>query len=209
MKRFLAIVLAISISCCSPAAAQRGGRGGAGGQPAGATTAAGENDPGGLKQAIALQATPEQATQCLAMLKDSEAAMAAIRNAEAGLVTGSFDVDSGGLESLVKKARQSNSKFLASLSDAQNSGLKKPIKDLRKADTGVGSDWEALAKQLQSSNAGNSKKEAAAQNLEKAMAKLHAAQADLGAEMGVQMPKAAAPARTQPAAPSAPRSDAQ
>jgi hypothetical protein len=201
MKRFLLAVLTISITCGTAAMAQHGGHGGGtSGRPAGSTGTTGDSDAaGGLKSAIAVQATPEQAAEFRSMLQVSTAALAVVREAEPKLATGTYAKDSAVLGSGVKQARQSNALFLDSLSNAQDAGLKKPIKSLRKADASVGSSWETLARQLSSPKAANSKMEDAVQKLENALDKLHSGQVSLGAEMGVQMPKLATPSEAQPA----------
>lgn len=194
MKRGLLMLLAFSIYCSPHGMAQHGGHNGGssnGRQTGSPGTTVDSDATGDFKHAIAVQATPEQAAQFRLMLQAGEAAIAATRNAEQKFAAGMANPDSTVLESAIKQARQSNALFLDSLSNSQTSGMKKLIKNLRQADSGVGSSWEALAKQLQSPKAAPSKTEGAAQKLEKSLDRLRVEQANLGSEMGIQTPKSA------------------
>ena len=90
------------------------------------------------------------------------------------------------LEDAIEEAQKSNSEFVKMLSDSQTAGLKKPLKDLRKAEAPVSKQQKILGREIQQSSGDPKRIAEEADSLEKALTAFQASQRNLAKEMGIQ-----------------------
>jgi hypothetical protein len=184
----------VLLSCSHAALGQRGGRGGGrGGAPR--TTGSGQPTDSNLQdfnRALAVQATPDQATQFQALAKSTEAARKQaeelLRLAEKANNMSDFSQQTSALKDAVEDAQGGNKYFVKSLSKSQKSGLKELTKKLEKADFEVAKQRKAMDQQLGRGKSESAAIASTADKLEKALTEFQAQQLSLGKEMGIQTP---------------------
>jgi len=173
--------------------AQRGGHGSGG--RSGAPRAGGStSDPNltDFNRALAVQATPDQATQFQTLAKGTEAArkqaqelqqLAAKANNSAD-----FSQQTAALKDAVEDVQGGNKYFVKSFSKPQKEGLKELTKKLEKADSELDKQRKALDQRIEHPKGDSDGIAGTADRLEKALAEFLAQQLSLGKEMGIQTP---------------------
>jgi hypothetical protein len=189
-------VLAATMGACPCLlTAQRhgGGSAGGGGLNSGGR-ATGVNTKDDLKdfhEALAIQATSQQAVDYSAMVKSAAEAYAELQTLLEQLQkkndAAALGARGAGLEQSLEKARTENKAFVGGFSGPQKSGLKEVTKKLTKAD----SELEQRSQELNRKIAETTTIEgltSSAQNLERALTNFQTEQANLGEEMGIVNP---------------------
>jgi hypothetical protein len=180
---------------CAPSLlAQYGGHGGSGrgGAPrAGAadTSEAGLTD---FNHALAVQATPDQASHFQELTRNTENARKLAQDLSAPGAKADNPTDfshrTASLKDAVEEAQGVNQDFVKSFTKSQKAGLKELTKKLEKADSEVTKQWKDLERQLGAAKAGSEGTTGAAEKLEKALEEFQSQQIELGKEMGIQTP---------------------
>ena len=146
-----------------------------------------KNDLKTFDQLMAVQATAEQSAAFTRIQQDLQAAgtqLETLRGLLAKSPSASLQPDSAaGLYQFLDRARTGNQNFLASFSDAQNSGLKEIIRKLSNADSDLGKGITALNEAFQAHQAENIA--SVAGNLDKALSGFQTLQMTLGREMSI------------------------
>ena len=183
----VAFVIVLAGCPCSLLAQRGGGRGGRGSTGGGASGGPAETqEMKDFKLGAAVQANERQVALFQALAKDAEVARSqAGELVRLGKTTpDQFTI----LGAAIETARDESKNFLSSLSEQQKSGLKGFRKNVEKADSDVGKNWEALNQQFGRTNKGDQQIAAEMAKLEKALAKFVTEQWDLGDKMGIQPP---------------------
>jgi hypothetical protein len=175
--------------------AQHGGRGG-GGRTGVPGTGSGDTSEAGLtdfNHALAVQATPDQASHFQALTKSTESArkLAQVLSGLSGKADRGTDFSSktAALKDAVEDAQGGNQDFVKSFTKSQKAGLKELTKKLEKSDSEVAKLWKDLERQLGAKPNGEGIA-GTADKLEKALEEFQSLQISLGKEMGIQTPAA-------------------
>lgn len=180
------------LACSCEMLAQRGGGGrgmggtaGGGGRPSGVDV---NDDLKDFHAALAVQASSQQIVEFNLMLKNTEAASAALKAfaEQVGKERNASELARRDktLSEAVEVARTANKKFVEDFSDRQKTGLKEITRKLSKAD----SDLEQQAKSLDhdvEANPADAQIATSAQKLEHALTELRSLQMNLGEKMGI------------------------
>ena len=195
MKRVVVAALGIVLlSCSQDLLAQHGGHGGGRGGAPRSTGTGGTTDSSlqDFNHALAVQATPDQASQFQTMAKSTEAArkqaLDLLQLAAKADRTADFSRQTTALKDALEDAQGGNKYFVKSFSKSQKSGLKELTKKLEKADSEVARQRKALDQQLGRAKGESGAIASTADKLEKALAEFQARQLSLGKEMGIQTP---------------------
>ena len=135
------ILGAVLLAYPVPATAQRHGGGGVGGGGiSGISRPSGVDEKDSLKdfhRALAMQATSQQIADFQALIKDTEAAQAALHSFQQLLHAENSAPETARvpLNQAIEKARNETSKFPEGFSSAQKAGMKDLVKRLAKADS--------------------------------------------------------------------------
>jgi hypothetical protein len=190
----LAGLAAIVLLCTLAALGQHGGPGGgrrsaSSGTGSGATTDSGLRD---FNHALAVQATPDQASRFQSLAKSTEEA----RKQSQDLLRldakaddpADFSQHVAALKDAVEGVQSGNRSFVKSLSKSQKAGLKELTKKLDKADSEVTKQKKVLDRRLGLPQGDDEAVASLADKMEKALADFQAQQLSLGKEMGIQVP---------------------
>jgi hypothetical protein len=190
----LAGLAAIVLLCTLAALGQHGGPGGgrrsaSSGTGSGATTDSGLRD---FNHALAVQATPDQASRFQSLAKSTEEA----RKQSQDLLRldakaddpADFSQHVAALKDAVEGVQSGNRSFVKSLSKSQKAGLKELTKKLDKADSEVTKQKKVLDRRLGLPQGDDEAVASSADKMEKALAGFQAEQLSLGKEMGIQAP---------------------
>jgi hypothetical protein len=190
----LAGLAAIVLLCTLGALGQHGGPGGgrrsaSSGSGSGATTDSGLRD---FNHALAVQATPDQASRFQSLAKSTEEARKQAQDllrldAKAD-DPADFSQHVAALKDAVEGVQSGNRSFVKSLSKSQKAGLKELTKKLDKADSEVTKQKKVLDRRLGLPQGDDEAVASLADNMEKALAGFQAEQLSLGKEMGIQAP---------------------
>ena len=182
---------AILVFCASSALGQHGGHGGG---RRGAPGSAGTSDSSlqDFNRALAVQATPDQASRFLSLAKSTEAARKQaqdlLRLAAKADDPSEFSRHVASLKDAVEEVQSGNRSFVKSLSKSQKSGLKEVTKKLDKADSEITKQKKVLDQSLGLPQGDDEGVVGLAYKMEKALADFQAQQLSLGKEMGIQVP---------------------
>jgi hypothetical protein len=178
-----------------PMFAQHGGGGGGIG---GGASSGGGGRPGGVSEkdelkdfhrVMAVMATPDQKTTFNVIAHDLQIAIDQLQTFRDSLqkapAVSSVAEHATTLDQAIEKARTGNQRFLASLSRAQDSGLKEISKQLAKADFDLTKQVKALDQTIQSAPSDYVQIGSSAANLDKALVGFQNEQLALGREMSV------------------------
>lgn len=172
--------------------AQPDGHGGGGGRR-GTPGAGGDPSDASLtdfNRALAVQATPDQASHFPDLIRNTENArkLAQALSGEKADSATDFARQSAALKDAVEEAQGGNQDYVKSFTKSQKAGLKELTKRLEKADSEVTKQWKELEKQLGGAKANSEGIASSADRLEKALEEFQSQQIILGKEMGVQTP---------------------
>jgi hypothetical protein len=181
------------LACSSETFAQHGGGGRMGG---GASTAGGrptgvdaKDDLKDFKEAIAVQASSQQAVDFKLMLKSTEAASAEskalVDEVASERKASEIALRDKTLLAAIEAARTANKSFIEEFSDRQKTGLKDITKKLKKADSDLEQQAKTLDRKVEANLAG-SQMAASAQKLNRALANFGSQQLGLGEKMGIE-----------------------
>ena len=195
MNRLAVLVMGIGLLLCTEnLLAQHGGHGGGGRRGAPGAGSSDTNEAGltDFNHALAVQATPDQASRFQELTKRTEAARKLAHDLLqlSGKADGATESSqqTAALKNAVEDAQGGNQDFVKSFTKSQKAGLKELSKKLEKADSEVAKQWKALDKQLVEARADREGIAGTADKLEKALAEFQAQQLSLGKEMGIQTP---------------------
>ncbi len=155
---------------------------------------AGTSDSGltDFNHALAVQATPDQASRFLSLAKSTEAARKQaqdlLRLAAKADDPAEFSQHVASLKDAVEEVQSGNRSFVKSFSKSQKSGLKELTKKLDKADSEITKQKKALDQRLGLPQGDDEGVASLADKMEKALAEFQAQQLSLGKEMGIQAP---------------------
>lgn len=138
---------------------------------------------------MALQATPEQSSAFSGLLQQTQAAAEQLKTFQQLLQKDpNPPIDpsrSASLEQAIGNVRSGNQKFLASLSAAQQAGLKDTVARLVNADSDLGKQVKGLEEVLHAPQPSHESVAGSITNLDKLLNSFHASQLALGREMSV------------------------
>ena len=145
-----------------------------------------------FNHALAVQATPDQASRFLSLAKNTEAARKQaqdlLRLAAKADEPAEFSQHVASLKDAVEEVQSGNRSFVKSFSKSQKSGLKELTKKLDKADSEITKQKKALDQRLGLPQGDDEGVASLADKMEKALAEFQAQQLSLGNEMGIQAP---------------------
>jgi hypothetical protein len=195
MNRAIARMLAVALlGCAGPLDAQHHGGGGKGGsQDADTTPPVNSKELQDFMRAMALQASPDQASRfqtALASLETARRQARAFLRATDGAKPSDIIRRNEDLLNSVDEARFDSTGFLKTFSSAQKNGLKEPLKKLQKADAEVGRLRKLVDQEVTRPDADRQRVAAALADLQRALEDFRAAEAALGANMGIEVPAA-------------------
>lgn len=180
--------------CTHNLLAQHGGHGG-GGHRGSAGAGSGDTSDAGLRDfnhALAVQATPEQASHFHDLTRSTETARKLVQEIlELSKKTEgatALSQKTTALKGAVEDAQGGRQDFIKSFSKSQKAGLKELTKKLEKVDSEVSKQWKVLEKQLADAKVNVEGIAGPADTLDKALGDLQSQQIDLGKEMGIQPP---------------------
>ena len=185
---------AILILCASSAVGQHGGPGGGRRGAPGSAGSAGTSDSSlpDFNRALAVQATPDQASRFQSLAKSTEAARKQaqdlFRLAAKADDPAEFSQHVAALKDVVEEVQSGNRSFVKSFSKPQKSGLKELTKKLDKADSEITKQKKDLDQRLGLPQGDDEGVASLADKMEKALADFQAQQLSLGKEMGIQAP---------------------
>ena len=185
---------AILVFCASSALGQHGGHGGGRRGAPGSAGSAGTSNTGltDFNHALAVQATPDQASRFLSLAKGTEAARKQaqdlLRLAAKADDPSEFSRHVASLKDAVEEVQSGNRFFMKSFSKSQKSGLKEVTKKLDKADSEITKQKKVLNQSLGLPQGDDEGVAGLADKMEKALADFQAQQLSLGKEMGIQVP---------------------
>jgi cell division protein ZapA (FtsZ GTPase activity inhibitor) len=196
MNQVCGRALGMVLILASPAAlGQHGGHSGGGGSRGGAPRGTGSTGDSSLQDfnhALAVQATPDQASRFQSLAKNTEdarkQAQDLLRLSAKADDPAEFSRHVAALKDAVEVVQGNNKSFVKSLSKSQKSGLKELTKKLDKADSEVTKQKKALDQRLGLPQGDDEGIASLADKIEKALAELQAQQLSLGKEMGIQVP---------------------
>jgi len=180
--------------CTYGALGQHGGHGGGRRGAPGSAGSAGTSNTGltDFNHALALQATPDQASRFLSLAKDTEAAWKQaqdlFRLAAKADEPAEFSRHVASVKDAVEEVQNGNRSFVKSFSNSQKSGLKELTKRLDKTDSEITKQKKALDQHLGLPEGDDEGVASVADKMEKALAEFQAQQLSLGKEMGIQVP---------------------
>jgi hypothetical protein len=186
------VLLGLLLIYPGAALAQRHGGGRAGGLPPGMSRPDGVSEKDALKdfhQAMAVQATSQQISEFQLLLKNMDAAKAAL---QAYLKKGNTPPAAGSgpgdtvVSPAVQNVREESKKFLQGFSDKQKSGLKDPIKRVEKADQTL-EDEQKKFNQIRQTSGKEAELAARANGFDQALTAFSNQQLALGREMGITL----------------------
>jgi len=195
LNRLTVLALGIVLLFCSYHAFGQHGRhgGGRGGAPR--STGGGAPSDSSLQDfnhALAVQATPDQASQFQSLAKSTETAR---KQAQDFLQltaktsnSSDFSQQTAALKDAVEDVHGGSKYFVKSFSKSQKAGLKELTKKLEKADFEVAKQEKALDQKLGRVKSDGGVISGTADKLEKALAEFQAQQLSLGKEIGIQTP---------------------
>ena len=197
MHRLHRLALAATLLfCASHALGQHAGHGGGrrgapGGAASGSTSDSSLQD---FNRALAVQATPDQASRFQSLAKNTEAARKQaqdlFRLAAKADDPAEFSQHVAALKDAVEDVQGGNRAFVKSFSKSQKSGLKELTKKLDKADSEITKQKKAFDHRLGLPQGDDEGVASLADKMEKALAEFQAQQLSLGKEMGIQVPAA-------------------
>ena len=195
MKRLGTLAIGIILLLCShDLMAQHGGHGG-GRRGASGTAGSGSTSDSGLQDfnhALAVQATPDQASKFQSLAKGTEAARKQaqdlLRLAAKADEPAEFRQHVAALKDAVEDLQAGNKAFVSSFSKSQKSGMKELTKKLDKADSEISKQKKALEQRLGLPQDDDQGVAGLADKMEKALADFQAEQMSLGKEMGIEQP---------------------
>jgi hypothetical protein len=185
---------AILLFCTYGALGQHAGHGGGRRGAPGSAGSAGTSDSGlqDFNHALAVQATPDQASQFQSLAKSTEAARKQaqdlLRLAAKADDAAEFSQHVAALKDAVQDVQGGNRSFVRGFSKSQKSGLKELMKKLDKADSEITKQRKAFDQRLGLPQSDDEGVASLADKMEKALAELQAQQLSLGKEMGIQGP---------------------
>lgn len=185
---------AILVFWASSALGQHGGHGGGRRGAPGSAGSAGTSDSSlqDFNRALAVQATPDQASQFQSLAKSTEAARKQaqdlLRLAAKADDPSEFSRHVASLKDAVEEVQSGNRSFVKSFSKSQKSGLKEPTKKLDKADSEITKQKKVLDQSLGLPQGDDEGVASLADKMEKALADFQARQLSLGKEMGIPVP---------------------
>ncbi len=195
MHRLHRLALAATLLfCASHALGQHAGHGGGrrgapGGAASGSTSDSSLQD---FNRALAVQATPDQASRFQSLAKNTEAARKQaqdlFRLAAKADDPAEFSQHVAALKDAVEDVQGGNRAFVKSFSKPQKSGLKELTKKLDKADSEITKQKKAFDHRLGLPQGDDEGVASLADQMEKALAEFQAQQLSLGKEMGIQVP---------------------
>ena len=195
MKPLGTLALGILLLLCShDLIAQHGGHGGGRRGASGTTGSAGTSDSGlqDFNHALAVQATPDQASRFQSLAKGTEAARKQaqdlLRLAAKADEPAEFRQHVAALKDAVEDLQAGNKAFVSSFSKSQKSGLKELTKRLDKADSEISKQKKALEQRLGLPQGNDPGVASLADKMEQALADFQAEQMSLGKEMGIEQP---------------------
>ena len=195
MNRVNRMLLSVVLALCSHTAlGQHGGHGGGGGR-GGAPRGTGTSSDSSLQDfnhALAVQATPDQASRFQSLAKNAEDARKQaedlLRLAAKADSPAEFRQHVTALKDAVEDLQAGNKAFVSSFSKSQKSGLKDLTKKLDKADSAIAKEKKALEHRLGLPQGDDEGVASVADRMEKALADFQAQQLSLGKEMGIELP---------------------
>ena len=195
MHRLHRLALAATLFfCASHALGQHAGHGGGrrgapGGAASGSTSDSSLQD---FNRALAVQATPDQASRFQSLAKNTEAARKQaqdlFRLAAKADDPAEFSQHVAALKDAVEDVQGGNRAFVKSFSKPQKSGLKELTKKLDKADSEITKQKKAFDQRLGLPQGDDEGVASLADKMEKALAEFQAQQLSLAKEMGIQVP---------------------
>ncbi len=195
MNRLAVVMLGTVVLFCSrDLLAQHGGHGGGRGGAPRSTGTGGTTDSSlqDFNHALAVQATPDQASQFQTLAKSTAAARKQAQDllqlAAKADRTADFSRQTSALKDALEDAQGGSKYFVKGLSKSQKSGLKELTKKLEKADSEVARQRKALDQQLGRAKSESAAIASTADKLEKALAGFQTQQLSLGKEMGIEAP---------------------
>ncbi|MGC2182416.1 MAG: hypothetical protein WA637_03955, partial [Terriglobales bacterium] len=145
-----------------------------------------------FNRALAVQATPDQASRFQSLVKNTEAArkqaLDLFRLAAKAGDPAEFSQHVAALKDAVEDVQGGNRAFVKSFSKPQKSGLKEMTKKLDKADSEITKQKKAFDQHLGLPQGDDEGVASLADQMEKALAEFQAQQLSLGKEMGIQVP---------------------
>jgi hypothetical protein len=194
LNRLTVLALGIVLLFCSYHAFGQHGRhgGGRGGAPR--STGGGAPSDSSLldfNHALAVQATPDQASQFQSLAKSTETARKQAQDFLQLTKTNNssdFSRQTAALKDAVEDVYGGSKYFVKSFSKSQKAGLKELTKKLEKADFEVAKQEKALDQKLGRVKSDGGVISGTADKLEKALAEFQAQQLSLGKEIGIQTP---------------------
>ncbi len=181
---------AILLFCASGALGQHARHGG--GRGASGSAGTGDSSLQDFNRALAVQATPDQASRFQSLAKSTEAArkqaQELFRLAAKADDPSEFSQHVAALKDSVEDVQGGNRSFVRSFSKPQKSGLKELTKKLDKADSEITKQKKAFDQRLGLPQGEDEGVAILADKMEKALAEFQAQQLNLGKEMGIQMP---------------------
>jgi hypothetical protein len=145
-----------------------------------------------FNRALAVQATPDQASRFLSLAKSTEAARKQaqdlLRLAVKADDPAEFFGHVASLKDAVEEVQSGNRSFVKSFSKSQKSGLKELTKKLDRADSEITKQKRVLDQSLGLPQGDDEGVAGLADKMEKALADFLAQQLSLGREMGIQVP---------------------
>ncbi len=194
VNRPASLAIGIVLLLCAPGllAQHVGGGGHRRGTPGTGTSGTSDTGLTDFNHALAVQATPDQASRFLSLAKDTEAARKQaqdlFRLAAKADEPAEFSRHVASLKDAVEEVQSGNRSFVKSFSKSQKSGLKELTKKLDKADSEITKQKKALDQRLGLPQGDDEGVASLADKMEKALAEFQAQQLSLANEMGIQAP---------------------
>lgn len=185
---------AVLLFCASGALGQHAGHGGGRRGAPGSAGSTGTSDSSlqDFNRALAVQATPDQASQFQSLAKSTEAARKQaqdlFRLAAKADDPKEFSQHVAALKDAVEDVQNGSGSFVKSFSKSQKSGLRELTKKLDKADSEITKQKKAFDQRLGLPQGDDEGVASLADKMEKALAEFQAQQLSLGKEMGIQVP---------------------
>lgn len=194
VNRPAVLAIGIVLLFCAPSLLAQHGGGGVHrrGTPGTGTSGTGDAGLTDFNHALAVQATPDQASRFLSLAKSTEAARKQAQDLLRLAAKADEPAESSrhvaSLKDAVEEVQSGNRSFVKSFSKSQKSGLKELTKKLDKADAEITKQKKALDQHLGLPQGDDEGVASLADKMEKALAEFQAQQLSLGNEMGIQAP---------------------
>jgi hypothetical protein len=171
------------------ALAQRGGGhgGGRGGARGGSASGGGSSDGNDFSRAVAVQGSDYQASLFHTLVANTQAARKLAHDLQQQAAqhnAADYSSPSAALQAALEKTRSGSDDLLKTFTAPQQSGLKKLIQKLEKANVAVVKQWTVVSRFSERKQIDSERISATAERLEKALAEFEAQQSALAAEMG-------------------------